>query len=121
MAQPEKEIFEQPDEQDVKKEILKDDELIEPEVEPEKLHLKTKSIPAIIMLLAGLVAAVDTFIQRYPIKKALPVIFLTLLLFLVIGNIVKALLDKIEIEPPKEEIPEGDEAEDGEGVEEEES
>jgi len=119
MAQPEKEVFEQPDDQEVKKEILKDDELIEPEKEPEKLHLKTKTIPAIVMLVAGLVAAVDTFIQRYPMKKALIVIFCTLLIFLILGNIVKALLDRIEIIPPKEEEPESESDADGQEDEEE--
>ena len=79
------------------KEILRDDELSEDEGIDEIQHLKTKPVPAVIMLTAGLIAAVYTFIQGIGLYRSLITIFTTLIVFLIIGEIIKALLDRIEI------------------------
>ena len=92
------------------KEIHIEDELRQ-EMQPEIRHLKTKPVPAIVMLLAGLVAAVYTFIQGMDLLRALVIILVTLLIFWIIGGIIKILLDKIEIIIPVE----GADMEDGEG------
>lgn len=97
---------------DNKKEILMEDELVE-EKEPEIVHLKTKTVPAIVMLLAGLVSSVSTYIQKIPTRNSLIIIFITLIVFLIIGNILKMFLDKIEIIIPVE-TPEDEELEDEE-------
>ncbi|GEM_PF-975736 len=90
-----------------KKEIRKEPELAETEEkEPEIVHLKTKTVPAIVMLLAGSVAAIDTFIQHYPLKNSLIIILATLLIFLFIGEIIKMLLDRVEVIVPEETMEE---------------
>lgn len=104
-----------------KKEILMEDELIE-EVEPEIVHLKTKPVPAIVMLLAGLIASISTYVQRIPTKDSLIIILVVLIVFLILGNIIKMLLDKIEIVIPVEEeevSEEEQEAEEPENIEKE--
>lgn len=95
----------EPDDGENKKEIKKDDELQEneEEKEPEKLHLKTKTIPAIVMLTAGLIASVVTYIQHFPLLNSLVIIFVTLLVFLIIGDVIKSVLDLIEYDPPVSE------------------
>jgi hypothetical protein len=86
------------------KEILKEDELLEEEA-PLIEHLKTKPVPAIVTLLGGAVAAIYTYIQGREPMDALIIILVTLLVFLILGDLIKFLLDKIEIvvEPEKKE------------------
>lgn len=93
-----------------KKEIRKEDELEDEVKEPEFISLKTKTIPCIITLAGGLVAAVSTYVQHYPLRTALLAIFLTMLVFMILGDVMKMLLDRIKIEIPVEEIPEEEEA-----------
>ena len=99
------------------KTIHKDDDLVDQVPEPEKIHLKTKSVPTITTLLGGLCAAVDTFIQRYPIMNSLIIILVTMIIFLIIGDVIKLLLDRIEIIVPVE-LPEDEAVENGESDEE---
>ena len=75
----------------------------EKEEEPEEIHLKTKTIPAVIMLLGGAATSIMCFISKYALEKSLWLIFGSLLLFLIIGGIVKYLLDKIVIIPKEPE------------------
>ena len=70
------------------------------EKKPEMLHLKTKPVPAVITLLGGAVAAIDVFIQQMDFKDSLIIILVSLLAFLIVGEIVKLLLDRIEIPNP---------------------
>lgn len=65
------------------------------------LHLKTKSAPAVIMLLGGLAVTVDVFIQELPFQRALFIIFVSLVGFLIIGELVKMALDRIELPNPE--------------------
>jgi len=99
------------------KEILKEDELLEEA--PVTEHLKTKPIPAIIMLLGGSVSAVYTYIQGRELKDALIIIFVTLLIFLILGEIIKLLLDRIEIVVQSEEKEDGDIEADDDSMDEE--
>lgn len=62
---------------------------------------KTKSIPAIVMLLGCAVAAIVTYINGYGLQKMLKVILVSLLIFLCMGMIIKFLFDKYI--PPIEE------------------
>lgn len=68
--------------------------------EPKPLHLKTKTVPAIVMLAGGLVAAVCVFVRQTELKTALVIIFVSLLAFLVVGDIIKIFLDRIELLTP---------------------
>lgn len=59
--------------------------------------LKTKSIPAIIMLIAMAITAIMTFYKRCSVKESLVTILTVMIIFLVLGQIVKMILDRIEI------------------------
>jgi len=92
------------------KEIRTEDDLQgseEPkEIEQEVVHLKTKTVPAIIILTACFITSLYTYLQHYQLKNALLAILAAFFVFSVIGGIVKGLLDKIEIPVPVEETPE---------------
>ncbi|MCR4891719.1 MAG: hypothetical protein K5989_06030 [Lachnospiraceae bacterium] len=75
----------------------------EKEQEPEEVHLKTRTIPAVIMLMGGLATAIMCFIWNYPPERSLITLLCSLILFLIIGGIAKALLDKIVIKVEKPE------------------
>ncbi len=91
--------------QDEKTEEEKQDEE-EEVVEP--LHLRTKTVPTIVMLFGGGAAAIFTFVRHDPLLTSLEIIFVALVIFLVLGDIIKLLLDTIEIEPPEEKTGEKD-------------
>ncbi len=84
-------------------------EEVEGEGEPEEappepeIHLKTKTIPALVMLLGGAVTAVSCFVRHFPIILMLEGILISLVIFLIIGEIIKMLLDRIVIKPPETE------------------
>ncbi|MBR3718318.1 MAG: hypothetical protein IKN20_00450, partial [Firmicutes bacterium] len=56
-----------------------------PEKKTEPIHLKTKPVPAIIMLLGGAVVTADVFIQQLDFKKSLLIILVSLVFFLLAG------------------------------------
>lgn len=64
--------------------------------------MKTKFIPAIVMLLGGSVACIVAFINHYSLKDMLSVVCLALVIFLFIGVIVRLILDSFEL--PKESL-----------------
>ncbi len=109
---------------DGSKEIHIDEELQEEEEKPEIRHLKTKPVPALIALFSTFIAAVYTFLQGIKGRDWLLIVLLTLVVFLVIGDVVKLLLDRIEIVVEKEEeeteAPGDEEGEDGEAPDEDE-
>ncbi|MBR1893037.1 MAG: hypothetical protein IJ815_05865 [Lachnospiraceae bacterium] len=84
-------------------------------IKEEEVHLKTKTIPAVIMLLAGAVTAIAAFIRHYPVLLMLELTLGALVLFLVIGEIVKIILDRIVVIRRIEVVEEKseDEAEEG--------
>ena len=89
------------------------------ELEEEKknrpVKLKTRPVPAVITLLGGAVAAIAVCILHYPLHLSLMIILGSLLLFLVLGDVIKISLDRIEL-PPEIEEEEGV-GEDGEMIE----
>ncbi len=64
-------------------------------------HLKTKTIPAIVMLLGGLTTAIMCFYYHMDVNSFLLRVLGALLLFWIIGGIVKTVLDKIVIKESK--------------------
>ena len=72
---------------------------IERKIEP--VHLKTKPIPAIVTLLGGGIVTADVFIQQLDFKQSLIIILISLIVFLMAGEFVKLLLDRIELPNPK--------------------
>ncbi len=71
------------------------------EDKPETLHLKTKSVPPVVMLSGGLFVTVGVFLQQLDLKRSLLTILVGLIVFLIVGDIVKLLLDRIEIPNPE--------------------
>ena len=72
--------------------------------------MDTKKIPAIVMLLAGTVACIVTYINHYDLKDMLVVLILTLVIFLIIGIVIKMILDSFDL-PEEEKNEVGDEGE----------
>lgn len=66
--------------------------------------LNTKPIPAITTLSAGAVVSVATFFNRIPVVKSLELILISMIIFLIIGDILKFIADRFIIES-EEEIP----------------
>ena len=60
-----------------------------------------------------------TYIQGRELKDALIIIFVTLLIFLILGEIIKLLLDRIEIVVQSEEKEDGDIEADDDSMDEE--
>ena len=67
----------------------------------EPVHLKTKPVPAVVTLLGGGIVTADVFVQQLDFKKSLLLILASLVVFLIAGEIVKVLLDRIELPNPE--------------------
>ena len=101
-------------------EIEEGEEAEEPEEEqpPEEIHLKTKTVPAVVMLIGGAATAISCYVKGYPLLRMLLIVFAALLCFWILGGIIKIFLDKIVIAPPEEEAKEEEEElSDGEVIE----
>ena len=62
-----------------------------------------RNLPAIITLVAALVAWAVSFICRYELTKALIIILTAALVFFIIGVIVRALLNRLQGKDEKKE------------------
>lgn len=65
--------------------------------------MNTNRIPALVMLLAGAVAVIVTYINHYSLEDMLVVLILTLIVFLVLGVVIKLIFDSFHIEEPDED------------------
>ncbi len=73
------------------------------EAEPNPpLHLHTRTVPTIVMLFGGGAAAIFTFVRHDPLLTSLEIIFVSLVIFLALGDLIKILLDGIAIKVPEE-------------------
>lgn len=59
----------------------------------EKRKTKTRFIPPIMMLAAGAVASIMCFLAGYELLKSMIILFAVLLVFAILGTIVKAVVD----------------------------
>ena len=71
----------------------------EEEEEKKELHLHTRTVPAMVMLFGGGAAAIFTFVRHDTLLTSLIIIFVSLIIFLVLGDVIKLFLDSITIEP----------------------
>jgi flagellar biosynthesis/type III secretory pathway M-ring protein FliF/YscJ len=55
------------------------------------------------MLLAGAVAVIVTYINHYSLEDMLVVLILTLIVFLILGVVIKLIFDSFHIEEPDED------------------
>lgn len=67
------------------------------------MFMNTNRIPALVMLLAGAVAVIVTYINHYSLEDMLVVLILTLIVFLVIGVVIKLIFDSFHIEEVDED------------------
>ncbi len=81
------------------------------------IKLKTKPVPAVVTLIGGAAAAVVCFIEHFEIRTALIFTLICLCIFLIMGDVIKILLDRIEIPRPREEGEEGAVDSEGEMIE----
>ena len=56
--------------------------------------MKTKTIPVILMLVAGAMACVLGFVYRYETTQFFTMVFTVLIVFYMLGCIVKIIIDK---------------------------
>ena len=70
--------------------------------------MKTKYVPAIIMLIAGLIRAIAGVFYRQDIKDFLWAILIVMIIFYIIGSVVKVILDKSMVIAEEEVTPESD-------------
>ena len=69
--------------------------------------MKTKSIPAVIMLTAGFVACVIGIVKKIEFFPFIKMLLLALVIFYILGCIVKAVFDRNFKEEEQEETTEG--------------
>jgi len=84
--------------------------------------MNRKNMPLILMLVAGVVTCIITYIQKYSILEKLLSLFFVLLLFYFLGSLLKWTLDYFEEQNEKKNAEEGEviekESEQGENKEE---
>lgn len=56
-------------------------------------NMKNKNLPLIIMLVAGAIASVITYMKQYNTKEMLFTVLIVLVIFYVIGMIVKEIME----------------------------
>ncbi|MBQ6968307.1 MAG: hypothetical protein IJP84_10455 [Lachnospiraceae bacterium] len=78
------------------------------EEEKKERHLHTRTVPAMVMLFGGGAAAIFTFVRHDSLLTSLIIIFVSLVIFLVLGDIIKLFLDSITIVPKPAEPGEKD-------------
>ncbi len=65
---------------------------------PEKRNkLKTKLLPSLFMLTGGTTALVICLLQKMPMTKLLLILFLALLVFAILGTVVKSIVDQFNM------------------------
>ena len=69
----------------------------------EEIHLKTRPLPALIMLIGGSVTVILCFIKHYEILHSLKLILCSLVVFLILGAVIREFLNNIVIERREDE------------------
>lgn len=79
--------------------------------------MNTNKIPMILMLIAGAVTSIAMYIMHYPLKSMLPILLSVLIVFYIIGLLIKKVLDSFT-PPPSEAEEEGGKMEEDAGEQE---
>ena len=58
--------------------------------------MNRKNLPLLLMLLAGAVTCIVTYIQKYTMSEKLVSLFAVLLIFYILGSVLKGTLDYFE-------------------------
>ncbi len=67
-------------------------------VQLERRKRKTKFIPPIMMLTAGLITSVICFVAGYELLKSMLILFFSMLIFAIMGTIIKSIVDHFRTE-----------------------
>lgn len=70
--------------------------------------MNRKSIPLVLMLLAGIVTCIITFIRQYSVIDKLVALLVVLVIFLILGNVLRYTLDYFDRENEKKALEEGE-------------
>lgn len=70
--------------------------------------MKRKYLPLILMLLAGAITAIVTYVKQYPMIQRLSALLAVLLVFYVLGSIFVWLLDTFEKQNEKAALDDGE-------------
>ena len=70
--------------------------------------MNRKLLPVFIMLLAGAIASIMGAIMQYDLKSFLLIVFITLVIFYILGSALKYVLDMIEKQNTKESLDQGE-------------
>lgn len=75
--------------------------------------MNRKNLPLLLMLIAGAVTAIMTFVLRYPLKSKLQALLIVLLIFYFIGSLIKWMLDLFDKQNEAKTDEEGEAVEEG--------
>ncbi len=81
--------------------------------------METKQIPLIVMLLAGAVASITTKLMHYELETALWILLFVLIVFYIVGCVLKRTIDSFESENAKLAEEEESVSDEGEVIEKE--
>lgn len=70
--------------------------------------MNRKTLPLVIMLVAGAITSILTYYHNYEIKSMLTILLVVLLVFYIIGLLIKKVLDSFEAENQKRAMDEGE-------------
>lgn len=79
-----------------------------------KNNLNTKMLPPLLMLIAGLIAIIFCLAFRYDIKTTLTIVFFSMLVFAILGTIVKSIADQFNMKIDYDDLLEFDDIKDEE-------
>lgn len=69
--------------------------------------MNRKNLPLFLMLTAGAVTSIITYIEKYPMVVKLVSLFVVLLIFYVLGCVIKWTLDYFELQNEEKQMEEG--------------
>lgn len=67
-----------------------------------------KNLPLLLMLTAGAVTCIITFIRKYPMLEKLVSLFVVMLIFFLLGSVLKWTLDYFDAQNEKRRLEEGE-------------
>lgn len=71
---------------------------------PKKNDLNTKVLPPLLMLIAGVISFVICLIFSYELKSMLLVMFISMLVFAIIGTVIKSIVDRFNMRMDYEDL-----------------
>lgn len=69
--------------------------------------MNRKNMPLILMLVAGIVTSIFTFVKRYTISEKMLALLVTLIVFYLLGSLLRGMLDRFQAQNEKAALDEG--------------